>query len=274
MRSPVVSVADGVLAEGEQLPEFPQGEVALHVLLLVHHAAAQGLLVGLPLQDLLLDRPRLQRDREGEREGERGGRKRGKQVYPRTLTLTNSELSSSKRFNSVNQSSGPHREQSVDVAGLFLPVPPDPSHRLLVVGRVPVRVEHHQAIGANQIQATPTGLAAQHEYEFRTLDKEIGLRLSGGARFEMDFGIIGVSGVFNTYRRAVESLNYLGPFFDGHSAIEPDIEVSGEKPTRHRFNTMAHLTLQLPLIRNVLFRFFHPLTHLRDRHSFSKRSSV
>lgn len=52
-------VAGGLLVEGEEFPEFSEGEVALHVLLLVHHTAAQGFLVGLPLEDLLLDRPGL-----------------------------------------------------------------------------------------------------------------------------------------------------------------------------------------------------------------------
>lgn len=53
-------VADGVLVEAEELSEFPQGEMALHVLLLVHHTAAQGFLVGLSLQNLLFDCPSLQ----------------------------------------------------------------------------------------------------------------------------------------------------------------------------------------------------------------------
>lgn len=55
----VVRVAAGLLVEGEQFPQLAQREVTLHVLFFVHHAAAQGLLVGLSLQDLLLDRPRL-----------------------------------------------------------------------------------------------------------------------------------------------------------------------------------------------------------------------
>jgi len=55
----VVGVADGGLVEREELAQLAQGEVPLHVLLLIHHTAAQRLLVGLPLQDLLLDGPRL-----------------------------------------------------------------------------------------------------------------------------------------------------------------------------------------------------------------------
>lgn len=52
-------VAGRLLVEGEEFSQFAQREVALHVLLLVHHAAAQGFLVGLPLEDLLLDCPGL-----------------------------------------------------------------------------------------------------------------------------------------------------------------------------------------------------------------------
>lgn len=52
-------VAGGLLVESEELSEFTQREVTLHILLLVHDTAAQGFLMSLPLQDLLLDRPRL-----------------------------------------------------------------------------------------------------------------------------------------------------------------------------------------------------------------------
>lgn len=52
-------VAGGLLIESKEFSEFPQREVTLHVLLLIHNAAAQGFLMGLPLQDLLLDCPRL-----------------------------------------------------------------------------------------------------------------------------------------------------------------------------------------------------------------------
>lgn len=55
----VMGVTDGVLIETEELSEFPQREMALHVLLLIHHAAAQGFLVGLSLQNLLFNCPRL-----------------------------------------------------------------------------------------------------------------------------------------------------------------------------------------------------------------------
>lgn len=55
----VMGVTDGVLIKTEELSEFPQREMALHVLLLIHHAAAQGFLVGLSLQNLLFNCPRL-----------------------------------------------------------------------------------------------------------------------------------------------------------------------------------------------------------------------
>lgn len=54
-----MSVAGGLLVESEEFSQFTQREVTLHILLLVHHAAAQGFLMGLPLQDLLLDGPGL-----------------------------------------------------------------------------------------------------------------------------------------------------------------------------------------------------------------------
>jgi len=55
------------------------------------------------------------------------------------------------------------RNESVDVALFLLAVSPHTCHRLVVIGRVPVRVEHNETIGSDQIQATPTSLAAQHE---------------------------------------------------------------------------------------------------------------
>lgn len=65
------------------------------------------------------------------------------------------------------------REQPVDVAGLLLAVSPHTRHRLLVIGRVPVRIKHDEAISTDQIQATSTSLAAQHEDELWTLRKQM-----------------------------------------------------------------------------------------------------
>ena len=75
-------------------------------------------------------------------------------------------------------------EHPVDEALLLLPVPPHPRHRLLVVGRVPIRVEHHlvfwtrsimivsnhiyQAIGPDQVQATTTSFRGEHEDKLTT----------------------------------------------------------------------------------------------------------
>lgn len=55
----VMCVAGGLLVENEEFPEFTQREVTLHILFLIHHTAAQGFLVGLSLQDLLLNCPSL-----------------------------------------------------------------------------------------------------------------------------------------------------------------------------------------------------------------------
>lgn len=55
MRLLVMCVTGGLLIQREEFSEFPQREVTLNVLLLVHYAAAQSLLMGLPLQDLLLN---------------------------------------------------------------------------------------------------------------------------------------------------------------------------------------------------------------------------
>lgn len=64
---------------------------------------------------------------------------------------------------------GTDGDEPVDVAGLLLTVSPHSCHGLLVIGRVPVRVKHDQAVGANEIQAAPTGFAAQHEDKVLTL---------------------------------------------------------------------------------------------------------
>jgi len=55
------------------------------------------------------------------------------------------------------------RNESVDVALFLLAVSPHTCHCLVVIGRVPVRIKHNETIGSDQIQATPTGLAAEHE---------------------------------------------------------------------------------------------------------------
>ena len=58
-----------------------------------------------------------------------------------------------------------HRHQPIDEARLLLAVPPHARHGLVVVGRVPVRVEHHQAVGADQVQAAPARLGGEQEQE-------------------------------------------------------------------------------------------------------------
>lgn len=48
-------VTEASLIQGKQLLQLAQREVALHILLLIHHTAAQCLLVALTLKDLLLN---------------------------------------------------------------------------------------------------------------------------------------------------------------------------------------------------------------------------
>lgn len=52
---PVMCVTKASLMQGKQLLQLAQREVPRHLLLLIHHAAAQCLLVALALQDLLLN---------------------------------------------------------------------------------------------------------------------------------------------------------------------------------------------------------------------------
>ena len=75
----------------------------------------------------------------------------------------------------LNCADGKH---PVDEALLLLAVPPHPRHGLLVVGGVPVRVEHHlrrdlekapiqiyQTIGPDQVQTTAASFGGEHEDE-------------------------------------------------------------------------------------------------------------
>jgi len=43
------------------------------------------------------------------------------------------------------------RNKPVDVALFPLSITPHASHCLIVIGRIPVRVEHHEPIGSDQI---------------------------------------------------------------------------------------------------------------------------
>ena len=61
-----------------------------------------------------------------------------------------------------------HRQQSINEALFLLPVPPHSGHGLFVVGRVPVGVEHDEAVGPDEVQAAAPGLAGQHEDELGT----------------------------------------------------------------------------------------------------------
>ena len=64
----------------------------------------------------------------------------------------------------------------------LLSIPPDSGHGLVVVGRIPVWVKHHQPIGSNQVQATPTRLAAQHEHKVVALREVKGQKECWGQR--------------------------------------------------------------------------------------------
>jgi hypothetical protein len=58
---------------------------------------------------------------------------------------------------------GPH--EAVDVTPLLLTFSPDATGRLLVAGRIPVRIKEDEAIGADKIDATAAGLARQEKGE-------------------------------------------------------------------------------------------------------------
>lgn len=66
----------------------------------------------------------------------------------------------------------PYRQQAIDIACLLLTVTPDPGHGLFIIGRVPVRVKHDQSVSPNEIEATATSFAAQHEDKVRALERE------------------------------------------------------------------------------------------------------
>ena len=111
----VVRVADGVLVEGEEPPEFLLGHGGLLEGPLAVDDVLQRLLRELSLEHLLLD--------------------------------------------------GSGGEQPVQVALLLLPVAPASSRRLLVVGRVPVRIEEHQSVAADEVDAAPARLAGEQKHK-------------------------------------------------------------------------------------------------------------
>lgn len=52
---------------------------------------------------------------------------------------------------------------------LLLSVSPHSCHGLVVVGWVPIGVKHDQTIGSDEVEATPTRLAAEHEHKVTAL---------------------------------------------------------------------------------------------------------
>lgn len=55
-----MGVTECALLEPEEILEFIHGEMPLHILLIVHYAAREGLLVSLSLEDLLFNRSCLE----------------------------------------------------------------------------------------------------------------------------------------------------------------------------------------------------------------------
>ncbi|GIX62903.1 collagen-like protein [Babesia caballi] len=95
-------------------------------------------------------------------------------------------------------------EKPVNVARLALAVTPYTRKGLLVVGRVPVRVEQNQPIGADEVDATTSSLGAEKEGE-----------AVGG--------------------RIVESGNQFVPRFDRKRAVQPDARIAAllAQPVKH-----------------------------------------
>ena len=60
---------------------------------------------------------------------------------------------------------GARGEEAVQVALFLLPVAPAPRRRLLVVGGVPVRVEQHKPVPADEVDPAPAGFRGEQEHE-------------------------------------------------------------------------------------------------------------
>ena len=115
----VVRVGARRRLELEQFAQRVEREVALDVFGRVDDAGREGLLVGLALEDLLLDRA--------------------------------------------------GRDEAVHEAVFLLAVAPDARQGLLVGGRVPVRVEEHEAVRADEVQAASAGFTAEEEDKLRAV---------------------------------------------------------------------------------------------------------
>jgi hypothetical protein len=177
-----MSIGNGGLVQLKQLLQVILGEMPFAVLVLVHHGRGERLLVRLPLENLLLNRSSLQK----------------------------------RTFNVQNLTTPPrptHRHKAIDEARLLLSIAPHPRHRLLIIGRIPVRIEHHQPVGANQIQPATTRLRTQHKDE-----------------------------VLRVFR--IERVHHFAALLDGHGAVQPHILVAtfAAQPLEHvqRLGVVRH----------------------------------
>lgn len=80
-------------------------------------------------------------------------------VWIRKRKQVNNELI--VRDRSFEQST--YRQKPINETGFLLTVSPYSSHSLIVVGWVPVRIEHNKPVGTYQVKAAPTGFAAEQE---------------------------------------------------------------------------------------------------------------
>jgi hypothetical protein len=58
-----------------------------------------------------------------------------------------------------------YRQKPIDETRFLLTVAPNASHSLVVVSRIPVGIEHHEAIGTNQVKTTSTSFTAEKKDE-------------------------------------------------------------------------------------------------------------
>jgi len=78
---------------------------------------------------------------------------------------------------------------------LFLSISPDARHSLVIIGWIPIGIEHDQAIGTDQVEAAPASLGGQHENECP------------------------IAGV-------IELIDDFAALLDGHGAVQADILVA------------------------------------------------
>ena len=82
-----------------------------------------------------------------------------------------SEIKARKRKQGIEANESPVLYRSFVCGPLPSLAPAAAPPHLLVVGGIPVRVEHDQPISANEIESAATGLAAQHEDKVAALEE-------------------------------------------------------------------------------------------------------